>query len=90
MRNNNNNKKLVKKKETNSKNNNKLKNINIKLKNPLIKSIIKNYRSIIDINKSIELIRNQRISLSKDKYSYSAKHKLKKNKDKGIIGIKVK
>ena len=89
LRNNNNNKKLVKKKETNSKNNNKLKNINIKLKNPLIKSIIKNYRSIIDINKSIELIRNQRISLSKDKYSYSAKHKLKKNKDKGIIGIKV-
>ena len=48
---NNNNKKIVKKKETISKNNNKLKNINIKLKNPLIKSIMKNYRSIIDINK---------------------------------------
>ena len=84
-----NNKKIVKKKEANSKNSNNNKNINIKMKNPLINSIMKNYKSIIDINKSIELIRNQRLSSSKDKNSYSAKHKLKKNKDKGVVSIKV-
>ena len=88
-----NNKKIVKKKETNSKNNNHNKNkninINIKMKNPLLNSIMKNYKSIVDINKSIELIRYQRISSSKDKNSYSAKHKLKKNMDKNIVGIKV-
>ena len=88
-----NNKKIVKKKEINSKNNNSNNknqkiNINIKMKNPLLNSIMKNYKSIIDINKSIELIRYQRISSSKDKNSYSAKHRLKKNKDKNI-GIKV-
>ena len=84
-----NNKKIVKKKEANSKNSNNNKNINIKMKNPLINSIMKNYKSIIDINKSIELIRKQRLSSSKDKNSYSAKHKLKKNKDKGVVSIKV-
>ena len=84
-----NNKKIIKKKENDSKNNNKMKNINIKMKNPLIKSIMKNYKSIIDTNKSIEFIRNQKISSSKDKNSYSAKHKLKKNKEKGIVSIKV-
>ena len=84
-----NNKKIVKKNENNSKNNNKLKNINIKMKNPLIKSIMKNYKSIMDINKSIEFIRKQRASSSKDKNSYSAKYRLKKNKEKGIVSIKV-
>ena len=59
------------------------------MKNPLIKSIMKNYKSIIDTNKSIEFIRNQRISSSKDKNSYSAKYKLKRNKEKGIVSIKV-
>ena len=56
----------MKKKETNNKtnNNNKNKNINIniKMKNPLLNSIMKNYKSIIDINKSIEFIRYQRKS----------------------------
>ena len=88
-----NGKKIVKKKETNNKTNNinnknKHININIKMKNPLLNSIMKNYKSIIDINKSIEFIRYQRKSSSKDKNSYSAKHRLKKNKDKNI-GIKV-
>ena len=63
----------------NNNNKNQKININIKMKNPLLNSIMKNYKSIIDINKSIEFIRCQRKSSSKDKNSYSAKHRLKKN-----------
>ena len=84
----NNNKKVIKKKENNSKNN-KLKNINIKMKNPLINSIIKNYKPIIDVNKSIEFIKRKKFSISKDKNSYSAKHKIKKSKEKELVSIKV-
>ena len=80
--------KTIKKKENNSKNN-KLKNINIKMKNPLINSIIKNYKPIIDVNKSIEFIKRKKFSISRDKNSYSAKHKLQKNKEKEIVSIKV-
>ena len=86
--NNSNNKKVVKKKDNNGKNS-KIKNINIKMKNPLINSIIKNYRAIIDTNKSIEFKKNKNASSSRDKNSYSAKHKLKKMKEKEIVSIKV-
>ena len=66
-----------------------MKNINIKMKNPLINSIIKNYKPIIDVNKSIEFIKGKKLSISKDKNSYSAKHKKIKNKEKEIVRIKV-
>ena len=59
------------------------------MKNPLINSIIKNYKPIIDINKSIEFIKRKKFSISRDKNSYSAKHRMKKNKEKEIISIKV-
>ena len=58
------------------------------MKNPLINSIMKNYKSIIDTNKSIEIIKNNKVS-SKDKNSYSSKHRMKKNKEKEIVSIKV-
>ena len=83
-----NNKKIVKKKENNCKNN-KIKNINIKMKNPLINSIIKNYKPIIDTNKSIDFNKNKKVSISRDKNSYSAQHKMKKSKEKEIVSIKV-
>ena len=86
--NNNNNKKIMKKKD-NSDKNNKIKNINIKMKNPLINSIIKNYRAIIDTNKSIEFKKNKNASSTKNKSSYSAKHRMKKIKEKEIVSIKV-
>ena len=81
-----NDKKIVKKKDNTCKNS-KIKNINIKMKNPLIKSIMKNYKSIMDTNKSVEFIKSKRISSSKNKGSYSAKHKMIKNKE--IVSIKV-
>ena len=81
-----NNKISIKKKENNS-NNKKIKN-NIKMKNPLINSIMKNYKSIIDTNKSIEIIKSNKVT-SKDKNSYSSKHRMKKNKEKEIVSIKV-
>ena len=59
------------------------------MKNPLINSIIKNYKPIIDFNKSIEFIKRKKFSISRDKNSYSAKHKLQKNKEKEIVSIKV-
>ena len=83
-----NNKKITKKKDNNGKNT-KIKNIIIKMKNPLINSIMKNYKSIIENNKSVELKKKQKNSLLKDKNSYSAKHRMKKNKEKEIISIKV-
>ena len=83
-----NNKKIIKKKENNNKND-KVKNVIIKMKNPLIKSIMKNYKPIVDTNKSIEFIKNKKLSSSKDKNSYSAKHRMKKNKEKEIVSIKV-
>ena len=77
------------KKKDNSDKNNKIKNINIKMKNPLINSIIKNYRAIIDTNKSIEFKKNKNASSTKNKSSYSAKHRMKKIKEKEIVSIKV-
>ena len=77
----------TKKKKENNSNNKKIKN-NIKMKNPLINSIMKNYKSIIDTNKSIEIIKSNKVT-SKDKNSYSSKHRMKKNKEKEIVSIKV-
>ena len=81
------NNKLVKKKE-----NKKVKIDNKKKRNPIINSIIKNYKAIIENNKSIEM-KNKK-STSRDKNNkmnsnYSTKNKLSKNKDKEIISIKV-
>ena len=53
-----------------------------------VNSIMKNYKSIIDTNKSIEIIKSNKVT-SKDKNSYSAKHRMKKNKEKEIVSIKV-
>ena len=49
----------------------------------------KNSKIKIDTNKSIEFTKNKNASSSRDKNSYSAKHKLKKMKEKEIVSIKV-
>ena len=83
------NNKIYKKKEINNNITNKIKNDINKKNNPIINSIIKNYKAILE-NKSTE--KNKK-SLSKEKnkmnINYSSKNKLGKNKEKEIISIKV-
>ena len=56
---------------------------NVKKKNP----IMKKYKDIIDINKSIEM-KNKK-SISKEKNNYSSKNKIGKKNEKEIVSIKV-
>ena len=70
----------IKKKKKIIKKNNKMKTDAKILKNPIIYSILKNYKVIIDTNKSIEMIKNQK-STSKERNvsSHNSKNKKKKN-----------
>ena len=70
----------IKKKKIIIKKNNKTKTDAKLLKNPIIYSILKNYKAIFDTNKSIELIINQK-STSKERNvsNYNSKNKKKKN-----------
>ena len=87
---NNNNNKIYKKKETNI---NKIKNELKKKKNPIIETIIKNYKAILDNNRSTEIKRSKKSKSNKSKdnnsNNYSSKRKLGKKSEKEIISIKV-
>jgi 5'-AMP-activated protein kinase catalytic alpha subunit len=95
-----NNKKKNKNNKKKDNNINKIKNDIKNKKNKIIESIIKNYKAILDNNKSMEVKKNKN-SKSKEKnnyninvnndYSYSSKRKVHKNKkkEKEIISIKV-
>jgi len=71
--------KIKKKKKIIKKSNKTKTDANI-LKNPIIYSILKNYKVIIDTNKSIEMVKNQK-STSKERNvsNYNSKNKKKKN-----------
>ena len=85
-----NNKALKRKENTNANINNKTKNDVNKSNNPIINSLIRNYKSIVDNNKSTEM-KKKSVSKEKNKMNtnYSSKNKLSKNKDREIISIKV-
>ena len=81
-KNKNNNNKITKK--------NKIKTDARKKKIPVINSILKNYKAIIDTNKSLEIIKNKKSNTKeKNKIIYTSKNRKGKNSEKEIASIKI-